>query len=114
MEGSRLQAGQAELTDSVVERPLALPGDKGYDGDDIRHDACIHGTMPMIPTKSNRKVEFTVERAIYSLGNRIERFFNKLKNARRIATRYAKTADCFRGFVQIGSIRIWRRFVNRT
>ncbi len=70
--------------------------------------------MPMIPTKSNRKVQFTVERAIYRLRNRIERFFNKLKNARRVATRYEKTADSFLGFVQITSIRIWLQFVNRT
>ncbi len=102
------------MTDSAAERPLALLGDKGYDSDDIRHDACFHGTMPMIPTKSNRKVQFTVEHAIYSLRNRIERFFNKLKNARRVATRYDKTADSFLGFVQITSIRIWLRFVNRT
>lgn len=103
-----------ELTDSAADRPLALLGDKGYDSDDIRHDACFHGTMPMIPTKSNRKVQFTVEHAIYSLRNRIERFFNKLKNARRVATRYDKTSDSFLGFVQITSIRIWLRFVNAT
>jgi transposase len=103
-----------DLTDSVAEPPLALLGDKGYDSDDIRHEACFHGTMPMIPTKSNRKVQFTVDRAIYSLRNRIERFFNRLKNARRVSTRYDKTADSFLGFVQITSIRTWLQFVNRT
>jgi transposase len=96
----------AELTDSIAGRPLALLGDNGYDSDDIRHDAGFHGTMPMIPTKSNRKVQFTVEHAIYSLRNRIERFFNRLKNARRVATRYDKMANIFLGFVQITSIRI--------
>ncbi|MBR29471.1 MAG: IS5/IS1182 family transposase, partial [Rhodobacteraceae bacterium] len=45
--------------------------------------------------------------------NRIERCFNRLKNARRVATRYDKTAASFLGFVQITSIRMWfRDFVN--
>jgi len=95
-------------------RPKALIGDRGYDSDAIREDACFHGTNPVIPTKSNRKVQRTVEPALYALRNRIERFFNKLKNARRVATRYDKTADSFLAFIQIASIKIWLRFVNRT
>jgi len=66
----------------------------------------------MIPTKSNRKVRITIEHAIYSLRNRIERYFNRIKNARRVATRFDKLASSFLGFVQITSIRYWIRFVN--
>lgn len=95
-------------------RPKTLIADKGYDSDAIRQDACFHGTNPVIPTKSNRKVQHAVDKAIYGLRNRIERFFNKLKNARRVATRYDKTTDSFLAFVQIASIKIWLRFVNRT
>ncbi|HME20422.1 MAG TPA: IS5 family transposase [Acetobacteraceae bacterium] len=101
-----------ELTDTVAQRPLARLGDRGYDGDDIRHHECFHGTVPMIPTKSNRKVRITIEHAIYSLRNRIERYFNRIKNARRVATRFDKLASSFLGFVQITSIRYWIRFVN--
>lgn len=43
---------------------------------------------------------------IYALRNRIERGFNKLKNWRRLATRYDKTADSYLGFVLIAAIRI--------
>ncbi len=100
--------------ETVTRRPKALLGDKGYDSDDIRQDACCHGTLPLIPTKSNRKVQFTVDRALYSLRNRIERYFNRIKNARRVATRYDKTTASFLGFVQITSARIWLRFVNMT
>ena len=103
-----------ELMNTVARRPKVLLGDKGYDSDDIRHDACSRGTLPLIPTKSNRKVQFTVDRALYSLRNRIERYFNRIKNSRRVATRYDKTADSFLGFVQITSARIWLRFVNKT
>lgn len=102
------------VTGSVEVRPRARLGDKGYDSDEIRHDERFHGTLPLIPTKSNRKVRVTVDRALYSLRNRVERFFNKLKNARRVATRYDKTAESFLGFVEVTSIRIWLRFVNRT
>ncbi len=50
----------------------------------------------------------------FEVSNRIERFFNKLKNARRVATRYDKTAESFRAFIELTSIKIWWRFVNRT
>jgi transposase len=95
-------------------RPEALIGDKGYDSDAIREDSWFHGTAPVIPTKSNRKVQRPVDKALYAMRNRIERFFNKLKNARRVATRYDKTVDSFLAFVQLASIKIWLRFVNTT
>jgi transposase len=95
-------------------RPKVLIGDKGYDSDAIREDAWFHGSDPVIPTKSNRKIQRPVDQTLYAMRNRIERFFNKLKNARRIATRYDKTVDSFLAFIQLASIRIWLRFVNRT
>jgi transposase len=95
-------------------RPKALIADRGYDSDAIREDACFHGTNPVIPTKSNRKVQRSVNPDLYALRNRIERFFNKLKNARRVATRYDKTVNSFLAFIQLASIKIWLRFVNRT
>jgi transposase len=65
------------------------------------------------PARKTRKVRESVDGHIYALRNRIERCFNRLKNARRVATRYDKTADSFLGFVQITSIRLWiRHFVN--
>ena len=103
-----------ELMDLDETRPKALLADRGYDSDAIREDAWFHGTDPVIPTKSNRKVQRPVDPLLYALRNRIERFFNKLKNARRVATRYDKTADSFMAFVQLASIKIWLRFVNRS
>jgi transposase len=103
-----------ELAASVPQRPFARLGDKGYDTDDIRYADWSHGTLAMIPTKSTRKVQFTVDHALYSLRNRIERYFNKIKNARRVATRYDKLAASFMAFVELTSIRYWLRFVNAT
>ncbi len=65
----------------------------------------------MIPTKSSRKAQFTVDHALHS---RIERYFNKIKNARCVASRYNKMAASFMAFVEIISIRYWLRFFNAT
>ena len=103
-----------DLINIVPQRPLARLGDKGYDTDDIRYADWSRGTLSMIPTKSTRKVQFTVDHVLYSLRNRIERYFSKIKNARRVATRYDKLANSFLAFVEITSIRYWLRFVDRT
>jgi transposase len=71
------------------------------------------GGTAMIPTKRNRLIQIPVDAAIYVLRNMVERCFNKLKNARRLATRYDKTADSYLGFIHIVSIRPWtRQFFN--
>jgi transposase len=69
-----------ELMDLDEAHPKALLADRGYDSDAIREDAWFHGTNPVIPTKRNRKVQRSVDPMLYALRNRIERFFNKLKN----------------------------------
>ena len=71
------------------------------------------GGDAMIPTKRNRLVELPVDATIYALCNMVERCFNKLKNVRRLATRYNKIADSYLCFIHIVSIRAWmREFVN--
>jgi len=101
--------------------PKVLLGDKpvlsevegGYDADFIRQDMESCGGLAMIPTKRNRLIQLPVDAAIYALRNMVERCFNKLKNARRLATRYDKTADSYLGFIHTVSIRLWmREFVN--
>jgi transposase len=89
--------------------------DKGYDADFIREDMERRGGFAMIPTKRNRLLQRPVDGAIYALRNTIECCFNKLKNARRLATRYDKTADSYSGFISLVSLRLWmKRFVNTT
>jgi len=88
--------------------------DKGYDSDVIRQDVSDRGGERMIPTKANRKMQVVVHKAIYGLRNRIERFFNRLKNSRRVATRYDKLVESFAAFVLLATVRIWTRFVHTT
>lgn len=60
-------------------------------------------------TKRNRLIQLPVDTAIYALRNMVQYCLNKLKNARRLATRYDKTTDSYLGFVHIVSIRLWMR-----
>ena len=92
--------------------PDVLLGDRGYDSDPIRDDVRTRGGRPEIPTKRNRLVQHSVNQRTYATRNRIERFINRLKNSRRIATRYDQTAISFLGFVLLASIRIWIKFVH--
>lgn len=101
------------LMDQRDSDPGAMLADKGYDSDAIRHDLRDRGATPEIPTKRNRKVQHTVGKRLYALRSRIECFIGNLKEQRRIATRYDKLATSFLGFVLLGCIRIWARFVHR-
>lgn len=93
--------------------PGAMLADKGYDSDAIRQDLRDSGATPEIPTKSNRKVQYSVSKPLYALRSRVECLIEHLKEQRRIATRYDKLASSFIGFVLLGCIRIWARFVHR-
>ena len=107
--------GYRPIMDAEGPAPKVLLADKGYDADFIRDDMGRRGGFAMIPTKRNRLVQLPVDGAIYALRNIIERCFNKLKNARRLATRYDKTANSYSGFIHVISIRLWmKQFVNRS
>lgn len=94
--------------------PAILLADKGYDSDPIRQDLRDRGAVPEIPTKRNRHVQHSVSRPLYALRSCIECFINRLKNSRRIATRYDQTADSFLGFAALSSIRLCIRSVHTT
>jgi transposase len=83
--------------------------------DGVRADIEERGGVPVIPMHRGRKLQIAVDDFIYALRNWIERCFNKLKNARRLATRYDKTAAGYLAFIHIVSLRLWaKNFVNRT
>jgi transposase len=72
-----------------------LHGDKGYDSNAIRRQIEDKGAMPNIPPKSNRRWKNCFSPALYRNRNAIERMFGRLKDFRRIATRYDRLADNF-------------------
>jgi transposase len=105
--------GYGPVMDQPGPQPRVLLADKGYDADFIRDDLATRGVAAVIPAKRNRKVQPVIDGHIYALRNLVERCFSKLKNNRRLATRYDKTADSFLGFILIASIRLWlRHFVH--
>ena len=96
-----------------VAAPKALLADKGYDGDGFRQNLLMHGILPVIPPRSNRKAPEHPDYRRYKDRNRIERMFGVLKQQRRIATRYDKTALSFASFLNLAAARLWlRSFVN--
>jgi transposase len=72
-----------------------LNGDKGYDTNAIRRKIEAHGTLPNIPPKSNRRWKNCFSPFLYRDRNAIERMFGRLKDFRRIATRYDRLAVNF-------------------
>jgi transposase len=89
--------------------PGAMLADKGYDSDAICQDLWDSGVTPEIPTRGNRKVQYSVSKPLYATLSRIECFIGRLKEQRRIAARYDKLATSFIGFVFLGCIRTWAR-----
>jgi transposase len=94
-------------------KPKALLADKGYDGDRFRENLLMRGILPIIPPRSNRKVPVHPDYRRYKDRNRVERMFGKLKQQRRIATRYDKTVLSFESFLNLAASRLWlKSFVN--
>ncbi len=82
-------------------------GDKGYSSQDIREKLRSRGATPVIPRKSNEKNRERFNRGLYRERNRVERLINRLKQNRRVATRYEKYAVNYLAMLTIASILLW-------
>jgi putative transposase len=91
--------------------PDALIADKAFDADPFIATLTQREITPVIPPKANRKTQRLCDFALYRERNLVERFFNKLKHFRAIATRYDKLARNFLAAVQLASAIV---FLNRT
>jgi transposase len=96
----------------AADRVAAPLADKGYDADAIRNELANAGVEAVIPAKSNRRDPALHDCVKDRWRNQIERLFNKLKNWRRVATRYDKTAASYLGFVSPASVLMWTPFVH--
>jgi transposase len=91
-------------------RPGAiLLADKAYGADWLRRRIERAGAAPNIPFKSNRVWKNCFSPALYRERNRVERFFNRIKHVRRIATRYEKHASNYHDTLKLACIKIWMR-----
>ena len=81
--------------------------DRAYDADRLYDLILEQGGEPVIPPRRHRKYQHAYDVLAYKQRWGIEGFFAKLKQWRRIATRYDKLADNFLGFIKIASIMLW-------
>jgi transposase len=101
------QAGDAPQFDAVLAAvPAACPVeeavmDRGYDSDDIRDALVERDIAPVIPSTASRAEPIWHDAERYKDRNKIERLFNRLKQFRRVATRYEKLAATFLALVQV-------------
>jgi transposase len=87
-----------------------LVGDKGFDGDEQRQACIDENVFPNIPNRKNRLEPWPDDPEGYKERNRVERLFAKMKQFRRVATRYEKLKVTFLGMIQLalGFIRLKR------
>ena len=88
-------------------RPRRVAGDKGYSSPTARRRLRRRGIRPVIPTKSNEPHDPAFDREAYRERNRIERLINRLKQFRRIATRYEKRGINYLAMLAIGMSLFW-------
>ena len=98
----------------VTQAPVLIAGytcdtviaDAAYDSDAFRAEIVDQGSVPVIRPRKNRLEERPYDKDLYKLRNVIERFFHRLKQYRRVATRYDKYARRYLGFVYFAAILI--------
>ena len=90
-----------------VKPPKRMLGDKAYDSAELREELDERGTRPVIPNRSNRKQPYRFSKCLYKLRWRIESAFNRLKDFRRIATRYDRLARNYLASVCLAAALVW-------
>ena len=107
-----LSAGQVadidRATALIEDQPAGfIVADKGYDSDAFVAAITAQGSQAVIPPRSNRLRPRSFDRHLYKDRNLIERFFCRIKQFRRIATRYDKLAQSFLSFVHLACAFVW-------
>lgn len=108
----RLTGGQAGDSPEALPllydvEPGSVSADKAYDSDAIINYLHTSGIEAMIPPRRNRLVQRSFDKHRYKSRNLVERFFCRIKQFRRIATRYDKLAQRFASFVALVASVIW-------
>lgn len=84
-----------------------LIGDAGYYATELRQELAFRGTATVIPTIATRKHKWSFDRQTYKERNLVERMFNRLKDFRRIATRYDRLARNFAFAIALVAVVPW-------
>jgi transposase len=108
----RLTPGQAGDNPQAVPllegiTPVWLAADRAYDSDDLLDSLAARQIGAVIPPRKNRSIQRFHDRHLYKSRNLVERFFCRIKQFRRIATRYDKLAERFASFTAVCASVIW-------
>ena len=85
----------------------AVLADKGYDSTEVRSQLEAKGSIPVIPCRKNRKLPASFDREMYKARSGIELTFNRLKQWRRLATRFEKTKRNYASLVSLACAMVW-------
>ena len=108
-EGQTSDYKGAALMLGALPKAKAMLGDRGYDADWFRDALTARGITPCIPSKTNRKIPIPHDRTLYRQRHRIENMFGKLKDWRRIHTRYDRCAHTFMAAIVVAAnVMFWR------
>jgi transposase len=102
-EGQMSDHKGAVLLFSSLPKTKVLLGDKGYDSDWFRAALESQGITACIPPKANRKVQYHYDKQLYRQRHKIENLFGRIKDWRRVATRYDRCAHTFMSAISIAA-----------
>lgn len=92
-----------------LKKGQTLLADAAYDSDALREDLRQRGVKGEIKPMPGRVVALALNKSAYKKRNAVERFFNKMKHYRAVATRYEKHANNFLALVKLAAVQIWIR-----
>jgi transposase len=105
------QRGDAPQAAALLgtDRPAVVLADAAYDSDRFRHAIAAAGAVAVIPNNPSRARKHRLDPALYKERHLVECCIAKLKQFRRVATRYDKTARSYLAFVTLAAIVLWLR-----
>jgi len=98
-----------ELTKDII--GYSVIEDMGYDSDAHREYLKSNNNIPVIPGRKNRKNKITYDKPLYKLRRKIEIFFGKLKENKRLAMRYDKSDQSFLSFIALAAMKILLKII---
>jgi len=105
------QRGNAPQADALIDGLPAevVMADAAYDSDRLRQAITDKGALAVIPSNPSRARKHPLDKHLYAQRHLVECCFSKLKQFRRVATRYEKTAQNYRAVITFAAIILWLR-----
>jgi transposase len=108
------QKGDAPQAAALIEGLPAeiVMADTAYDADHLREAIAAKGALAVIPNNPSRALKYPLDKHLYAQRHLVECCFSKLKQFRRVATRFEKTARNYLAVITLAAIILWMRYVS--